>query len=40
MAATERGPVSICLHNAMWDIFILEPVPVHSPESSGHSSGR
>jgi hypothetical protein len=31
MAATKDGPVSMCLHNAVRDSFILDPVPLQIP---------
>lgn len=34
-AATARGPVSMCLHNAKRDAFILEEVPVSSNDGLG-----
>ena len=32
MAATKDGPVSMCLHNALRDNFILDPVPHQKPD--------
>ena len=32
MAATKDGPVSMCLHNAMRDAFILDPVMLRRPD--------
>ena len=32
MAATKDGPVSMCLHNAVRDNFILDPVPLQKPD--------
>jgi tetraether lipid synthase len=32
MAMTQRGPISMCLHNAKRDAFILEPVRLNGPE--------
>jgi hypothetical protein len=32
MAATKDGPVSMCLHNAVRDNFILDSVPLQKPD--------
>jgi hypothetical protein len=32
MAMTQRGPISMCLHNAKRDAFILAPVRLSGPE--------
>ena len=31
-AATKDGPISMCLHNALRDNFILDPVPLQKPD--------
>jgi hypothetical protein len=32
MAMTQQGPISMCLHNAKRDVFILAPVRLGGPE--------
>jgi hypothetical protein len=32
MAMTQRGPISMCLHNAKRDAFILAPVRLSGPQ--------